>query len=379
MIPYLLIFSVTILLTYYAERLIKSNNKKQAFLIMGICVFTLSFFAGIRSDNIGKDIETYVIPSFRWAQHFKFWDFMAVGNLEKGYMVFTFIIVRIFNDYHLVLFAMQAIVSTIIYIFAYKNKDNISMTLVIFAYLMIFFNDTFTMMRQSVACALILMSTIKLKEKRYISTAILYLLAISFHTTACISILLYVVMFLDSTSKLSENRKKWINIILFAGIFIGTIAYEKILYVITYNIPILQPKFYEYINSIYYNQDGLSISKSILIFKTLWICVVAYMSIIMKKQKFKTSLKFLCIDMCIYIASFKLPPIMRLGEYFTYPALLNIVPKIGEIFENDKNKRICLNILCIAFLMFFWYFTNVVHYENGGTYPYKSDILINMN
>lgn len=375
MIPYLIIFSVTILLTFYAEKLIKSNNKKRGFLIMGICVFILSLFAGIRNDNVGKDIGVYVLPSFRWAQHLDFFEFIKVGELEKGYMVFTFIIARIFNDYHFVLFAMQAIVSTIVYIFAYKSKNDVSMTLVIFAYLSIFFNDTFTMMRQSVACAFILISLISLREKKYINTAILYILAISFHTTACVAILEYVIMFLESTSRISEERKKCINIILFIGILICTIAYDKILYIMTYNIPILPAKFYGYLNSSYYNADGLSISKSMLIFKTLWIGIATYMSMIMKKQDAKTSLKFLCIDMCIYFATFKLPPIMRLGQYFTYPALLNIVPKVGEIFDEDKNKKICLNLVCIAFLMFFWFFTNVIHYENGGTYPYTSDII----
>ena len=182
-------------------------------------------------------------------------------------------------------------------------------------------------------------------------------------------------MILDSTSRISEKKRKWANIILFAGIFICTIGYEKILYLTTYNIPILPTKFYEYLSSNYYNSEGLSISKSILFFKTLWICIAAYMSIIMKKQETKVSFKLLCIDMCIYIASFKLPPIMRLGQYFTYPALLSIIPKTKEIFENDENKKTFLNLICIVFLMFFWYFTNVIHYENGGTYPYKSEVI----
>ena len=203
----------------------------------------------------------------------------------------------------------------------------------------------------------------------------LYILAVSFHITACISILIYVIMILDSTSKIDKEKKKWVNIILFAGIFICAFLYEKILYVVTYNIPILPTKFYEYLTSNYYNSEGLSISKSILFFKMLWICIAAYISIRMKKQENKTSLKFLCIDMCIYIVSFKLPPIMRLGQYFTYPALLSTIPKIEEIFKNNKNKKICLNLICIAFLMFFWYFTNVIHYENGRTYPYESEII----
>ena len=54
--------------------------------------------------------------------------------------------------------------------------------------------------------------------------------------------------------------------------------------------------------------------------------------------------------MCIYIASFKLPPIMRLGQYFTYPALLTIVPQIGKIFEKDKNKKICLKVIFLVLL-----------------------------
>ena len=175
MIPYLITFGITIILTYFAEILIKNKKKILAFIIIGLSIFTLSFLAGVRNDEVGKDIGVYVTPVFEWAQEMEFQDFIKRGDVEIGYKIFVYIMTQIFNNHHYILFVMQAVISTAVYIFAYKNREKVSMTLMILTYLMIFYNDTLTMMRQSVAMGFLLVSIITFKDKKYIKTAILYL------------------------------------------------------------------------------------------------------------------------------------------------------------------------------------------------------------
>ena len=375
MIPYLITFGATIILTYFAEILIKNKQKILAFLLIGLSIFILSFLAGVRNDEVGKDIGIYVTPAFEWAQELKFEDFIIKGDFEIGYKLFVYIFTQVFNNKHFILFAMQAIVSTAVYIFAYKNKEKVSMTLLILTFLMVFYNDTLTMMRQTIAMSFLLISIITFKEKKYIKTLILYVLAILFHNTSIIAILTYIIIAIDNTTKINKRSKFFINAMLLIGFYACAFLYQDILYMFTYDIPILPEKFYGYLSSSYYNQNGLSISKANLMFRAIWIFIAFCISQITKEQETKTYLKFLCIELGLYFISFKLPPVMRLGYYFTYPALLSMIPRTDKIFKSEKYNKIGANTLIIVFLFVYWYFTFVMHGDAGGTYPYASDII----
>ena len=375
MIPYLITFGITIILTCFAEILIKNKQKILAFVIIGLSIFTLSFLAGVRNDEVGKDIEVYVTPVFEWAQEMEFKDFIKRGDVENGYKIFVYAMTQIFNNHYYILFVMQAVISTAVYIFAYKNREKVSMTLMVLTYLMIFYNDTLTIMRQSIAMGFLLVSIITFKDKKYIKTSILYLLAIAFQNTAIVGILIYIIITIDNTTKINKRSKFFINAMIIIGFYTCAFLYQEILYMFTYDIPILPDRFYAYLSSSYYNEGGLNISKANLIFKGIWIFIAFYMSQLVKEQGIKTYSKFLFIDLGIYFISFKLAPVIRLGYYFTLPALLSIIPRTNEIFKNEKYNKIGVNVLVIGFLFVYWYFTFVMHGDAGGTYPYTSDIL----
>lgn len=339
----------------------------------------MSILAAIRNDDIGKDIETYVIPTFNWALKYNFSEFMKIGNLESGYMIFSFIITNVFKDYHFILFFIQIIISLLIYSFAYKERNRMPMWLVMTVFLLIIYNDTFTMMRQSIAVLLIILSYTSLKEKKYLKTILLYVIAILFHNTAMISILGYIFIVINYSNKITKNSKIYINIGVLVIYIICLSFYQKILYFFTFNVSLLPIRFYEYFNTEYY-LDVLSISKSVLLFKIICIFIsIVYNNIFKKEEKeSKLIMIFLLIDLGIYILSFKLGPIMRLGYYFSYPALLYLLPQSAKIFKKDKFNRIFSYITIIIFLFCFWFFNNIIHNESGNTYPYKSDIVINL-
>lgn len=375
---YIITFLIVIFTTYKAEKLYKKRYKMRGTIYIFISILSMSILAAVRNNDIGKDIETYVIPTFNWALRFDFKEFMAIGNLENGYKLFVFIIANIFKDYHWILFFTQFIISVLIYIFAYKEKNKMSMWLVMIVFLLIMYNDTLTMMRQSIAVLLIILSYSSLKEKKYIKTIILYVSAILFHNTAIISILGYIFIIINYSSKIEKKSKRYISGIMLAICMVCLIFYQKILYIFTFNINILPIRFYAYFNTEYYT-DNLIISKSTLLFKSVWILVASiYNRIVRKEQTPKLILIFLLIDLGMYLISFKLGPVMRLGYYFSYPALLYLIPQLTKMLKKDNYNKNCSYICIIILLFCFWYFNNVIHNESGNTYPYKSDILLNL-
>lgn len=378
MVPYLVVFFIVILSTFRTEKLYKKGYKIRGTIYIFLSILSMSILAAVRNDEIGKDIPAYVIPSFNWALEYNFSEFIKIGNLETGYKIFTFILTKIFKDYHWILFFIQFFISLFMYLFAYKERDKMPMWLVMVTFLLIMYNDTLTMMRQSIAVLLIILSYNQLIEKKYFKTIILYILGISFHYTAIIAILGYVFIIINYSDKINKNSKIYINISILLIFLFCLLLHQKVLYFLTFKISILPIRFYNYFNTKYY-LDTLNISKSMLLFKCIWIIIASIYNSIVKDEKMpKLILIFLIIDLGIYIISFKLAPVMRLGFYFSYPALLYLIPQITKMFKKDRYNKICSHILIIIFLSCFWYFNNVIHNEGGNTYPYKSDILINL-
>jgi hypothetical protein len=379
MIPYLIVYLIVLLLTYFSEKLLKKKCKSQSIFIILISIFLLSFFAAVRDDCVGKDITTYVIPVFKWAQYLNLEKFMNTGNLENGYMLYVYVVSKIFNDYHFILFFMQFMVSAVVYRYAYKNNEKFSMTLTIFTYLMLFYPDSFTMMRQFVSMSFILISLEYFENKKYIKTIITFLLAMLFHKTAIFASIAYLIIAMNNKKIFTSlnKTKKILRGLVFIGFFIFLINYQNIIYFFTYNINILPSKYYEYFTSSYYN-SSIVFSKLLLIYKCIWITIAYYMNNYLNDEKIKNAFYFLIFDFFIYLISFKLTPIMRLGYYFSFSALLIIIPRISEILKKDNENKILFNVLIFCFLFFFWYFTFIKNGENGGTYPYTSEILEKM-
>ena len=376
MVPYLIVFLIVFFCTYRAEKLYKKNYKIRGTIYILISILFMSVLAAVRNDEVGIDILSYVIPPFKWALQYNFIEFMKIGNLEYGYMMLTFIIANVFKDYHWILFYVQFFISTFIYIFAFKEKDKMPMWLVMIVFLLLMYNDTLTMMRQSIAVMLILLSYVSISEKKYVKTFVLYALAILFHNTAMIALLGYMFFVINYTNKIKKENKKIINITVLLIFMICLLFYKKILYFLTFSIGILPSKFYDYFGTKFY-LNNINISKSILLFKITWILIACvYNKIIREEQMPKLILFFLIIDFSIYLISFKLGPIMRLGYYFSYPALLYLIPQCSRMFKKNKYNRIICYILIVLFLFGFWYFNIIVHNESGNTYPYKSDIIM---
>ena len=197
-IIYSLVFIVATCFFYFST----ISNKKSigiVFAVLGILV--LSIFAASRSDNIGKDVKGYVVPLFDIAKSStSFNDFLNLGHLyssadstgkkEMSYLILTFLSSRISNNDSTLLFIIQFLTVTPVYLSAvnFSKKYKLSIPFYMLCYMLLFYLNSFNVMRQSMSCAFFLLGFSYGKNNKWkmISS---YVIAVLLHRMAFLGII----------------------------------------------------------------------------------------------------------------------------------------------------------------------------------------------
>ncbi len=381
---YIVCFLLTMIFAILSESCFKKKNKILGWFCGFIAIFIPSFIAGVRDLNVGRDIKGYVEPIVKAAINVDFESFINVlknlslnyDELEFGYKILIYCCTQISNSVNFSLFILQFFTFLFVYLYAYKNRENVSISFIVLAYLLLWYNYSFTFMRQSLAIAIIIYSTCFFKEKRYLKTAILFLLGVSMHISAILGILIYFLMFLYQSKKI--KNKKTIMFFILIGLLIATIFFDKIIYLFTYNIKILPEKYYYYTQS-YIATEDISIAE--IIYRVFWImCALIYkhkIKYLTNEENVKNDsnmiLIFLLIDFATVILSSKIVNIGRIGLGFYYLALFQLLPRLHFVFKGAEFKAlISFFIILLMLINWIWMFPIIKWSE---TYPYRSKIL----
>lgn len=379
MLPYILTFVISTFFTYLVQKELEKEEKKKSRIIIYtiFALFFPVFFAGARKIGVGRDIGVYVSPVLSWARTRSLESYMAinyVSTLEKGYAIFTYIFAQISSNLTLFLAILQLFPCASVFYFAYKKRNTIPMWLVMLTYLLTWYCRSYTIMRQSIAVAFILISIIKFEEKKYFHTICLYILAIFFHSSAIIAIAIYVFIFLNNSLK--GKNKISVFLLVFVIIVIITLFYKNVLYFFTYSIELLPEKFYLYTLNENYYLGGINVSLTDAIFRAIVIVMGYYLLKISKKQNKKEVLLyvlFMLLELVIYVISFSMINASRMGYYFYYPSLLFLFPSFINMFKSDNKNKLIANFLIIFILFAFWFYNYPVK-KQCETYPYYMQI-----
>lgn len=223
---YLLVFSISCLLIAIGEK------KNKLFLVLGLALPIL--LAAMRDETVGIDIHTYVTPTFDNAKssysflHFALLNksILSTRDLEYGFTFISYLATKFFGGLWGVLFVYDLIMVLCIYYSIIEfNKTNLLYSEIgnkikiwhgMYVYYMLFYNMSLTMIRQSLACSLVLLGVILFINKKTLKSIICIIIAMSFHSTALISITI-IAMYL-----LLKMKKRIIQKIIFT---IGVIVF----------------------------------------------------------------------------------------------------------------------------------------------------------
>jgi hypothetical protein len=356
-------------------------KKKRRIWIDAVGIIVLCSLAGMRGINVGVDTFTYLQPSIKAAIHAKtfsdYWrsswladySYRSISQYEIGYVITVWIVAKVFKSIFAVQFVMQLLVIAPIYYVLRKTKY-CSVWLGMLTYELLFYNGTFNMIRQSIACAFTVLTLFlwKANKKKSIISLIVGTL---YHTSALIGI---VVIFLYSFVQTRSGKSLKINQIkidsqylrLFLAIIIGILAivFDQIMIAILKAIGL--GRYVGYLggnvqflpNQIIYRLPGLILL--LLNYKNVekytengrfFICMIAYS--MLASQFYGSTL--------VGGSQFG----GRINQFF---GIYNVIIYPAIVYKG-KYKKLLLPIL-ILYLFAYWY---IYYFYNGidGTLPYR--------
>ena|GEM_PF-3334322 len=229
--------------TFFAYLASRSKNKGVIILCSAISILILSILGGLRHPDLAVDVHVYAYPSFNEALRYSnFLDYLIKRNTtifsELGYQSLCYLSSRISDHPNFSLFMYQLVTVTGVYVGAYRHRKKISCPMIIFIFSFMLYIQTYMLMRQAMACAVIFMGLNHLEEKRYLRFLMYGLLACSFHNSAILFavyfIFVHMLMASDVVVKNSEYR-----IIIYMAVVLGMYMAKPIIMSIVYSIPSL--------------------------------------------------------------------------------------------------------------------------------------------
>lgn len=367
---YIFTIIFTILFTFIAEKCFFKKHKFFGIIFSILAIFVMCFVAAVRDLDIGKDIYVYVTYLYNLFTNVNCSIIRAseITGVEIGFSTLVYLS-ALTKNINVCLFFIEFAVCVPIYLFAYQKRDKISMTFVIFIFLLTMYCRSLNLMRQCIAISLLIYSFVFIDKRKYKACFLVFLLACTFHISAGIGILMYVTYYICNMN----SKDKYIYILIMALCFtILTITFVPIL-------KALPVRFSHYVNSKYAGVSSVDIMSTIK--QLFWMCFgFLYLSgyKIKNDNNYNEILFAQCLllwNFILYFMGSRIGNAGRLGYYFLYPGYFMLIPKIKDCFK----QKIFMNIVICSILIFFWYNMTVVNYSVDGVYPYHTPIVDILN
>ena len=195
---YYFVFFIAYKLFKMSDRAI-SKRRAIVFLLIGILVICL--FAGLRGEQVGIDTYRTVLYRFRNVNSSSSLStVLARGISEPVLIIIPYFIKKIINDYRAFLFVLELLTVLPIGIVAYKLRNRASIHITMLVYMLLFFQISLNVAKQSIAAAWLLLALLEFLEKKYIKAIIIMLLSTYFHGSVIIGVTLFLLIYFMFTS-----------------------------------------------------------------------------------------------------------------------------------------------------------------------------------
>lgn len=376
---YLINFGVACIFFYFSNFKIniKLNNKfkielNTIFSILGILL--LSALAGLRAPSVGRDVTTYVLSSFnRVSTYNSMLEVLTNHQLEIGYELLEYTISRFFNDVHWLHFFTQLIIISGVYSFSQLFKDTSNWILIIFAFLCIYYNQSYNIVRQWLAISIYLSSIKYLLDKNFMKYYFICILSCLFHSSAIITL---IIPLFYQYLKAKKYEFKYL-IVISTGMIISFIFLDKIsLWLI--KIGIFSTKYEHYFVNL--EGDSSIVMQILSRIPVLLGALIFYKQLVKNNQINTLVILFLIIDLILGgIGSSKFGYVGRCSLYFGVWQCAFISQLYNVIIKSiEKKYKFIILIIFIFILTLYWYYC-YIYRGFSGTYPYISDVFSILN
>lgn len=381
-------------LIWLEERIDNKNKNLKRFIIF-LAILVPSLVAGMRSNQMGTDVRTYVEPLQYFANsndnfnsyinyNGTLYNGQLFSRFEKGYVTLIYLCSRLDKGLFLTFFISEFIIvsMTIFGLIKFNKKVHISICLGFFIFLTFFYNLSFNLVRQCIAMFILLYAFNFLIRKEWIKYLIAVVIAMLFHISAIFAgiLILLIYYFLynnegktklkmgDLTIQNEELKIFWIGLVgvivlllpsLIKGIFSSSI-------------------FSTYLN---YIPDSINFSMLQIAIKLPFLIIILLEWNNMKDNPlryFYLSISIIDILLSQFSGQSSSASASQYGARISWYTSVFYIYSVSSALmaDKNKNKRILLTIFLVLFLIAYWYiFTVVLNYNETFPYVFASNLL----
>ncbi|TDB63378.1 EpsG family protein [Arundinibacter roseus] len=366
MILYLLVFLFSTLCTYLA---FKTKDKVSASILLVFAFLAPVVLAGCRNDSVGTDVLLYGTKTFynatqsnTFLQYYTNQLYSFSNEIEVLYLLLNFVVTRFTNDFNIYLFIVHFILMTLVYLTAYDYRDSFPPHLFILIFFLLYFNESLCFLRQAFSVVLFLYSYKYVLTNKPFKYYIFVLLAIGFHNSALLLVVIYPLQLLIN------SQEKHIFRLQIIVILVSIVLYNFYAYLVVFmtSSGILSVKYNAYI------MQDFKTHKTDVIF-----CILIYFLLFLKRSK------IFAIDNSVNILRIYLPICLlfilmgsftdvatRVADY-----LYMVIIIVTCIFiKHLKFSHILIYSFIIVFLLINYIYLSL-QYNHAGTIPYTSSLL----
>ena len=306
------------------------KDKKKFIILVALQLFLI---LALRDTTLGVDMGNYS-GGFKYISNMSFSDLISslrpsgVASLtwpyyyENGYTVLNWIVSHLGQSFHTLLVICAAINISSVSFFIYKYSKKPWLSFAIFCALG-FYMTTFGILRQSLALSVVLIAYILADHKKYFWTALMLILAFSFHRAALLAVPI-ILLLLFTKKSISRKTFTWMLLFSLPIMLFSNFIYSNIIL-----------SLIEFMGKSYTGHD-LEVNKKIFLY--IGIALISILTFDFKKLKTKIdSVACYAIIFSVYFVIFGLynDNLSRALQFFSI-FLLIFIPNIFEQYKNQK-------------------------------------------
>lgn len=343
------------------------NAKKKRYLFLAL--FPLVAMTMFHSENIGNDTRAYT-DLFEDVKEMTLKMALSNGRFEKGYMLFTYVLTRLFSSRQCVLIAEGAIVylSLSRWLNKWCKAPGLFVCLIVE---MLEIDGWMSAARQSLAVAVLLFAYDALVEKKLLRFFILVILAAQFHAVAYVFLLAWPMLWWVDEYRRNSLEKKW--------------QFEKLMAVCVVGIALLTwpminlllkifPKYQYYMSDVYMDgQARLAIILKIIVYALMLLAPrwIKNQNRGTRQSVVELSLyRMALINIVILVAANQATILTRFSGVFSLYAIADFSEQVARL-QYKKNREIVTILALVLFAVYGVIITIYRTPEWQTTYPFE--------
>lgn len=336
--------------------------------------------AGLRDSTVGFDVELYVLLVFNdiVSNGHNLIDFINLySDLEIGYLFLNYVIAQVTDLSFVLLLCIHILIIIPLYVTAMKLRMYFPPVLFMFIFYMIFFQETLSIVRQSIALSLSIFAITLFWEKKYVYYVVCMFIAFLFHQTAVIALSFPMIYYFIDRFSIKQNSIVLIGVILVVALFFLNID-NILIWMIESGY--VDMKFLKYTSADDTFTPVLGAANFVV-----KIVTIAYFIYVMVLYKPDTILKFFLVvavlDMLFSLCALIVQPLDRISLYYRLMTCISIPYIIYHypiIYSDDETPyaRPIEGLFCVLLFVFWFYVYMLGNYDDTADYQMSSTLFI---